>query len=210
MAVADYIANKPGLHDFTEIWNGTSWADGTIPNPTVTDLEAVSCPSATACLAVGDDTSDSGVLPLAAQWNGTAWTEKDLPLPAGKTDGLLSSVSCPTATSCTAVGIASNAANQPESIAEAWNGSTWTVHVITAAAGSAISGVSCLSATSCIAVGVGSSSSLAAKWNGTTWTILTTADPAGSTDAILGSVSCTSAAHCVAPWAATTRRGTAR
>jgi hypothetical protein len=198
MAVANYIGNKPGLNDFTEVWNGASWTDGTIPNPTVTQLNAIDCASASACLAVGTDTSDNGAQPLAAQWNGTAWTEQDLPLPAGKTDGLLSAVSCPTATSCTAVGTASNAANQAESIAEAWNGSTWTVHVITATAGSVFSGVACLSATSCIAVGEGSSASLAASWNGTAWTILTTADPAGSTDATLNGVSCTSADHCVA------------
>jgi hypothetical protein len=198
MAVADYIASKPGLHDFTEIWNGASWTDGTIPNPTVTDLNAVSCASATACTAVGTDTTGDGALPLAARWNGTAWTESDLPLPAGKTDGLLSSVSCPTATSCVAVGTASNAANQAEAFAEVWNGSAWTAHVITATTGSTVSGVSCVSATSCVAVGRASSSSLAVKWNGTTWTTVKTADPVGSTDATLNGVSCTSAAHCVA------------
>jgi hypothetical protein len=198
MAVATYIASKPGLHDFTEIWNGTSWTDGTIPQPTVTNLNAVSCTSATACMAVGDDTSNNSVQPLAARWNGTAWTEQDLPLPSGESVALLNSVSCPTATSCVAVGTANNAAQQADAFSEVWNGSTWTVHVITAVAGSGISGVSCLSAISCIAVGAGPSSSLAVTWNGTTWTTLTTADPAGSTHARFDSVSCTSVNHCMA------------
>ncbi|HEY1919446.1 MAG TPA: hypothetical protein VGH27_28075 [Streptosporangiaceae bacterium] len=198
VAVADYIASKPGLHDFSEIWNGTGWTDGTIPNPAVTDLRAVSCPSATACMAVGDDTSNNSVQPLAAQWNGTTWTERDLPLPAGESIALLNSVSCPTTTFCVAVGTANNAAQQADVFCEVWNGSAWTVHVITAAAGRGISGVSCLSSSSCIAVGSGPSSSLAAQWNGTAWTILTTADPAGSTDATLDSVSCTPAHRCVA------------
>jgi hypothetical protein len=198
MAVASYIASKPGLHDFTEIWNGTSWTDGTIPNPTVTDLNAVSCTSATACTTVGDDTSNNSVQPLAARWNGTAWTEQDLPLPSGESIGLLRAVSCATATSCVAVGSANNAAQQADEFSEVWNGSTWTVHVISTVASNVIGEVSCVSATSCIAVGAGASSSLALKWNGTTWTTLTTADPAGSTNARLDGVSCTSVTYCMA------------
>jgi hypothetical protein len=197
MAVANYIGSQPGLHDFTEIWNGTSWSDGTIPNPTVTDLSAVSCASATQCVAVGADTSNNSVQPVVAQWNGTSWTEQDLNLPSGMTVGDLDSVSCATTTSCVATGTANNG-SQVDAIAEVWNGSTWTVHVITSASGSAIDGVSCVSATSCIAVGSGSSASLAAKWNGSAWTTVKTADPAGSTDATLNGVSCTSATHCVA------------
>jgi hypothetical protein len=198
LAVADWIGSNPGLHDFTEIWNGTAWSAGTVPNPTTSDLQAVSCTSKTACTAVGTDTASNSAEPLALRWNGTAWTAQSVPNPSGKTDGLLSGVSCASATSCVAVGTASNAANQAEPIAEIWNGSGWRVKVIPAAAGSSVRGVACLSATRCVAVGAGPSAPLAASWNGTSWTSQATVLPAGSTFAVLDSVSCPSASQCLA------------
>jgi hypothetical protein len=199
LAVADWIGNKPGLHDFSEIWNGTSWSDGTVPSPATTDLRAVSCSAATACTAAGTDTADNGAEPTALRWNGTAWTVQSVPLPTGKTDGVLSDVSCPSATSCVAVGTASNAANQAETIAEIWNGTSWTVTGIPGPANSGVSAVSCSSATACIAVGSGSPDPLAASWNGTRWTSLTTAAaPPGSTFPLLDGVSCPSARQCLA------------
>jgi hypothetical protein len=198
MAVASYVGENPGLMDFTELWNGDSWTTGSIPNPTVADLRAVSCTAAKACTAVGSDTADNQVEPLAERWNGTSWTVQSVPNPSGKTDGQLTGVSCASATACVAVGTASDSSNNAETIADIWNGTSWTVKTIPAQAGSGIHSVSCASATACTAVGAGLAGTLAASWNGTKWTIQSTDDPAGSTGATLNGVSCMSASDCLA------------
>jgi hypothetical protein len=55
-----------------ERWNGKRWAIQPTPTPPGSNsgFNAVSCPSATDCVAVGQDSSG----PLAARWNGTTWT----------------------------------------------------------------------------------------------------------------------------------------
>ena len=94
-----------------EQWTGGSWTALTVPDPGVSgdlvELNSVSCISATNCMAVGDDqnaavTADSTV---AAQWNGTTWTILATPSPA--TFSALLSVSCTSATFCSAVGLSS-------------------------------------------------------------------------------------------------------
>jgi hypothetical protein len=201
MAVADYIGNDPGLVDITERWNGSGWIDGTVANPTTSDLRSVSCTTAKACTAVGTNTADNGAVPIAERWNGTAWTVQSVPMPTGKTDGLLTDVSCTSATACLAVGTASDPANQAEPFSAVWNGTAWTADVMPTRPTdtfSTFSGVSCTSTTACIAVGRSSSGTLAESWNGTSWTVQATDDPAGSTQATLNGVSCTSATSCLA------------
>ncbi len=66
-----------------EMWNGTTWSVQPAPSPagaTDSELHAVSCSSATSCLAVGF----SGAQALAEQWNGTTWTILPTPAPAGR------------------------------------------------------------------------------------------------------------------------------
>jgi hypothetical protein len=198
LAVGDYTESPSGTVALTETWHGTNWIDGVIPNGSTTNLTGVSCKSATACTAVGNSSTASGLVPMAAGWNGTSWTEQDLPLPSGMTLGEMYNVSCATATSCLAVGTAVSSSSQTEPVAELWNGTSWTVSVIPGLAGSAVEGVSCWSATGCMTVGEGTSSSVSASWNGSTWTVRTTHDPAASSYDNLGSVSCRSASFCMA------------
>ena len=67
-----------------------------------------------------------------------------------------------------------------------------------------LASVSCSSASWCMAVGSwspsqqGPSRTLAEAWNGTSWQLLITPDPAGTAASSLTSVSCTSAARCMA------------
>ncbi len=76
--------------------------------------------------------------------------------------------------------------------------------VSAAAYSSNLAGVSCPHRSWCMAVGSSSASAsapsrtLAEAWNGTSWRILTTANPAGTAASSLTSVSCTSAARCIA------------
>jgi hypothetical protein len=110
--------------------------------------------------------------------------------------GALSGVSCTSATACTAVGSYDNV-----TLAEAWNGTKWSLEPTANPNGSqrsSLSGVSCTSATACTAVGSHGNLTLAEAWNGTKWAIEPTQNPNGSHRSWLSGVSCTSARACSA------------
>ena len=99
--------------------------------------------------------SSSGAA-LAEGWNGTGWTSETLATPPGATASSLSSVSCPAAGDCIAVGDYTNSSGQTVTLAEQRNGTAWTVEATPNPAGagaSYLSGVSCTTATACTAVG---------------------------------------------------------
>jgi hypothetical protein len=200
-----------------EGWDGTRWTPIPTSSGTTTgSLYGVSCGPA-GCMAVGQSTGT----PLAEWWNGSSWSTLAVPLPTNATGGLLSGVSCTTATSCTAVGSWTYrycvtyphspplCVNRPATLAEGWNGATWSVEPtpspgIGALSGKAVlSGVSCASATSCVAVGmyVGSvyGTPLVQESFGATWADLQPpAIPPGSyptfsTGGSLSGASCTTA-----------------
>jgi hypothetical protein len=104
-------------------------------------------------------------------------------------------VSCPSATSCTAVGYSYDSAGTRITLAEARNGTTWAIEKTPYRAGSELLGVSCSSSSSCIAVGADGNATLAEAWNGTTWGIEKT--PYRKYIELSG-VSCLSAAACTA------------
>ena len=99
-------------------------------------------------------------------WNGKAWTIAGNPNP-GTALTALSSVSCVSAKSCTAVGSYQNTgSNLRRTLVESWNGSAWKVvsspnpkagtatdNYIGGITGSGLNAVSCVSVTSCHAVG---------------------------------------------------------
>jgi hypothetical protein len=207
-----------------ERWNGSTWELQSTPHPSPdpsygvlsSDLNGVSCRSATACTAVGDYSesnqyggSNATWKSLAERWNGSTWTIQTTPRGGNnETNNILSGVSCPSATVCIAVGY-SGAPNERlgnRALAERWDGSTWaalTTPNPTVAAGligSGLGAVSCTTPSACTAVGyhyVGTTQEpLAERWNGTTWVIQTTPKPSGG--GTLTSVSCTAANACTA------------
>jgi hypothetical protein len=142
-----------------ERWNGTTWSTQPVPLPAGAlggGLEGVSCASASACTAAGLwQDSPFGELPLAERWDGTSWSLQKPPAPAGGQAVLLAGVSCPSATSCTAVG-SYQASGVALTLAEAWDGSSWSIQPTANPAGadeSNLSGVACRSAGACTAVG---------------------------------------------------------
>jgi hypothetical protein len=191
-----------------EVWNGTKWVLEHTPNRLSAEgsgLSGVSCPSTTACTAVGVDVDTDGTpVTLAEVWNGTKWLIQPTPNRKGAKNSTLAAVSCTSATNCTAVGYYINAAGTEVTLAETWNGTTWVIQTTpnpTGATSSSLSGVSCTSATDCTAVGnylAGRQVTLAEAWNGTTWVIQTTPNPTGARSSSLSGVSCSSAVVCTA------------
>jgi hypothetical protein len=186
------------------------WAIRTSPNPasaTYSQLSGASCSSANACTAVGYYIVSGFVeMTLAEHWNGSSWTIQSTPNPAGAINSYLNGVSCHTATSCTAVGVTETAARVEETLAEHWNGTSWTIQSTPNPAGAAVgqlSAVSCPSAKSCIAAGnyihgADIEDTLAEHWNGTSWTIQSTPNPSGSPTSALFGLSCATTKACSA------------
>jgi hypothetical protein len=179
-----------------EAWDGSTWTIQ--PTPSNGNLNSVSCTSAAACIAVGSNNNAT----LAERWDGSSWTILTTPNPSGATSSTLKGVSCTSATACTAVGYYINI-NNDVTLAEVWDGSTWTIQPTPSNGGSSMDGVSCTSATACIAVGAsgivdGDCGNLAERWDGSSWTMQTTATPSGSVDGCMSGVSCTSATECTA------------
>jgi hypothetical protein len=144
------------------------------PNPQPADfyaasLNAVSCTSSTACVAVGAvrGVDSHNVATLVESWDGTAWSIATSPNGADIVS-TLDGVSCTSPTSCTAVG----SGGRTGTLIESWNGSTWSV-VPSPKRGNPLydflSGVSCVDPTNCTAVGQSGdnySETLVESWNG--------------------------------------------
>jgi len=184
----------------------SAWKIQPTPNPKIKQgrLNAVSCSSPRACTAVGVFDNVPGTGTLAERWDGTSWSIQASPNPAGALTSVLFGVSCPAATFCVAVGNYQNRAGRHAILAEAWNGSSWSVMAALPTAGarrSFLNGVSCASATACTAVGSyqtrsGRHVTLAERWNGTAWSLQPT--PNRQFGGFLAGVSCPSPAACIA------------
>jgi hypothetical protein len=225
-AVGTYYTASDGRHPVAEHWNGHAWSPEAVPDPGKSQnsyLTGIACLSAGSCLATGYyfTTGTNGVgKPFAARWNGHTWALLSTPLPAAATNGgALESLSCPSASDCTAVGSYFNKKTEGSyDLAEHWNGSTWAIQPAPSPATKSqvedgLDGVSCLSASRCTAVGFADDYAplthvrpLAEYWNGSTWTVQQTAQP--QADQGLGSVVCLSAGGCTAVGEQTQKGGT--
>lgn len=209
MAVGSYYSEST-QKDLVETWNGTAWsiqpppAEGNGSNA----MRGVSCASTTSCVTVGELSSK----PTAESWNGTGWSLVTPATPTGSVSTALESVSCPSTTSCVAVGHFHESGKQNVTLAETWNGTTWSVQSSPNPSenegGSVLLSISCLSSTSCFAVGDSAEKlftmqTLAESWNGSTWTLQTTPNPTGATKSTLLTDSCTSSIECTAAGSAT-------
>lgn len=210
------------IKPLAERWDGTSWKTQEVPGAGA--LQAVSCASATECVAIG---AGGG----SARWNGKEWSS--LSGPIGE---LIRDVSCTSASFCMAVshnattytwngslwksqktpagsmflGVSCTASNACTAVgrtmeglimsplAARWNGSEWSVQETPSpgAISTSLAGVSCPSSTICYATGRTGTSTFAERWNGTSWAIQSTPNPAGSTSNILLGVSCSTVTIC--------------
>ena len=197
-----------------ERWNGSRWSIQRTPNPSGTNptglsyLGGVSCASATACFAVGYSGNSFGTAgaPVTARWDGTRWAIQRTPRPAGASAGFLSGVSCGSPTSCTAVGFFINRAGAGVTLAERWDGTSWSIERTPnpeGATATQLVSVSCTSPSLCTAVGfftdvTGIEVMVAERRNGVGWVIQRTRYPAGALSVELVFVSCASARSCTA------------
>jgi hypothetical protein len=137
------------------------------------------------------------------------WTPRSLPQPPNSGNGHEAlGVSCVHVDSCVAVGENwSLAVHTRTTLAETWDGDTWTVMETANPPGldegwqhdwyATLSGVSCTSTGFCLAVGrfrdpSESVKPLAERWDGSEWTIVPVPIPSGAVSARLEGVSCTS------------------
>jgi len=214
-AVGSYVNSSSGVQQtLAEQWNGTTWVIVPTPNQGTSVLSGVSCTSATACTAVGQ-TNNGRPGALAEQWDGTTWVIEPTPFPTqyrALFSFLLSGVSC-ALNGCTAVGQSTgwvcngspscrNCIQLPgctirqETLAERWDGSTWTIQPTPYAP--PLFGVSCATPTACTAVGHYPDGTIAESWDGSRWAVNATSENLTNSSGILSGVSCTTADACVA------------
>ena len=202
-------------------WNGRKWSLIASPNPvgaTSSQLTGVSCPAATSCFAVGSwkwNTTESAKT-LVERWNGKIWTILSSPNSTEGKISTLAAVSCPSTTSCFAVGTLRNVTGPYKTLIEGWNGKSWTIvaHPKLTGGHRHLNAVSCASTTSCFAVGTHSvtgggdlscepeldcfAGTLVEQWNGSHWVVITSPNGKLALQSTLAGVSCTSASDCMA------------
>ena len=164
------------------IADASGWSVQKLPDGLAGLLNDVSCTSGNACTAVGAPT---------LRWDGFKWTAQSGATGAGGFDA----VSCPTLTTCIAVGTFEDPVVGPQPVAQGWDGTGWSIQAIPKTADSGLDGVSCTSSSACVAVGERAGRALIERWDGRRWTIQ--AVPRSANEG-LDAVSCRSRRACIA------------
>jgi hypothetical protein len=213
-----------------EAWNGTTWTLVPMPLPGGEGggLFDATCVNGSDCWAVGAVVASGSGNPtgtLIEQWNGTSWSVVPSPTPSGPgvVGAILSSVSCASASSCMAVGYATDVnGNNLTDVVEQWNGSSWTI-VPGAATGQAFDQllrVQCPSASNCWAVGNAGPASqmsgflpvfpgavgdqgLIEHWDGSAWSIVPSVTEPAPSGGYLSGLECVGTTNCWASGATT-------
>jgi hypothetical protein len=175
IAVGNYTNSANSEVTLAEQLSGGHWALQPTATPggaLASSLLAVSCLSTSHCGAVGDYTTGAGVqTTLAESWNGSGWAVQTTPGVSGAASSVLTGISCPTETDCTAVGWYSTQGHQDLATAEQWNGTSWEAQLTpnpSGASDSFLNGVACAVSIFCTAVGnqtaSGKNLALAEQW----------------------------------------------
>lgn len=134
-AVGSFSRRDGSSLSLVEHWTGRP--EWTVQNPhgmfrgAVRSLAAVSCASASVCMAIGS--AGDGARIMAGRKNGQRWTTQPVLDLLGPESGQLTGVSCTSASSCTAVGevntsyrTTAGGVSRERPLAEVWNGAQWT------------------------------------------------------------------------------------
>ena len=170
-----------------ESWDGSNWRLRAAPNPTSWfALGAISCSKEATCMAIAlsrTRANEDWVL----SWNGNDWKQQALLAEGGVLQ--MRFVSC--RTTCIVVGnLQGRQYPQTFSIAERWNGRTWSVLPTPDGSQKMLNTVSCVTSQSCMAAGFSGVGqfSLAEWWNGRNWAITST--PKRGASSALDGISC--------------------
>lgn len=208
-AVGHYETATTTSRPLIESWNGTSWTTANISLPaggTSGELQDVSCSTTTTCTAVGwYDANSLPRRPLIQRLSGATWTTQVGVTPSVATLSQLQGVACTTNTTCNAVGLYQDSTGDTtqHSLAQLWDGSSWTLKTVADPSGSVDAGltdISCYATSGCVAVGTYNNTTtqepLAAGWNGTGWALQSVPKASGVSDASLAGVSCPTSTTC--------------
>jgi hypothetical protein len=188
---------------FAEVERNGAWTLQKIGPPAGavgTSLQAVSCWSASGCVAVGTLEDKSASSALSEAWNGSAW--KDIKTAAVSGHGTFVGVSCPSSGHCTAVGNVENKQFHQFVLVERLTASSWRVVSTPKVAGqnASLESVSCPTSTQCFAVGgytpKATGRPLAESGNGSSWKLVKTAKLTIKTNSFLDGISCTGVRSC--------------
>lgn len=201
--------------------SGTSWTATQAPLPAnanssiYSTLNAVACPSAKHCVAVGNYFDSLGTRQgLILTGSGTSWTATEAPVPGNDANGaFLNSVACASASSCTAVGVYNDQyQTEPQDLGLVLtgSGSAWTASEAPEPANAlnsiVLSSVTCLAKGSCLAAGTyqdlsGTQQGLLVTGTGTSWATTEAPMPANAAAnpmVSLASPACATNGSCVA------------
>ena len=184
--------------------NGT-WSVITSPNSGAGNnvLTGVSCPEASACVAVGSYQSGATSRALAEELFGGSWVLTTVPT-AGSGTNVLAGVSCAAVGACVTVGYYDNA-GVDHALAENLSASVWSVMASQdqGAGLNELNAVSCTSTSSCVAVGTyrtaaGVNQDLIETLATATWSVHHPSPDANGANNVLSGVACTSTTSCMA------------
>ena len=149
----DVASNKRGKR------NPSRWSVVASPNRGSTSdaLRAVSCLTASSCVAVGSYLNQAGISrTLIESWNGTKWSVVKSPNESSY-GNTLSGINCTSSTYCVAVGdyVESESEDIELTLIETWDGNSWSVAPSANPSSStdALSSVFCYGPDNCTAVG---------------------------------------------------------
>jgi sugar lactone lactonase YvrE len=150
----------------TEVWDGTQWTAGTGPLPagaTKGLLSGVSCGSAGDCWAYGttqvslaEKQEGKVAVSFFSRWNGSEWQVETVAKAPEGSPTTVTSLSCASATVCTAVGRYANPHGETLPLAYTWDTAGWRFQpmpVKPEATNSSLEGASCTAANECVSVG---------------------------------------------------------
>jgi hypothetical protein len=208
--------------------HGRTWTATTAPLPAGAAAKpdalvtSVACATGSACVAVGQYAAGKSEQALLITGYGSAWSPRRAPLPADAgalPAAQLVSVSCSSATACTAVGSYVDKLGNRQGLLVTLAGGHWTAVRSPLPAGAAVPGaelsaIECLHPAGCVAVGtyLAGSAGLIVAGSGVTWTAARAPLPAGAAPrpaASFPDIAC-SGATCVAVGSYTDASGNRR
>jgi len=191
-AVGDYYtaANPNVLVNMAEHWDGSTWSEYPLPNVGVnqnTLLGVSELPSGSAWAAGYDLDANWVDQTLIEHWDGSTWTVIPSPSP-GAQGNILYGIAALSDNDVWAVGLTLDANGGTHTLAEHWNGTSWSVVPAPDpnGGGNALYALNAVSSSSVYAVGqTGAafpSQALIEHWNGKTWSQL--AAPADAAESL--------------------------